>query len=106
MSQMTEPVIQLLKGKNFAYLSTLMNDGSPQVTPTWIDLEDSGTILIPTVEGRIKHKNVSRDPRVAICISDENNPYKDYSLIHIRSCKVNYHINCTFKNSYFTLCLL
>jgi PPOX class probable F420-dependent enzyme len=72
MSRMTEPVIWLLKGKNFAHLSTLMNDGSPQVTPTWIDLdEDSSSILISTVEGRIKHKNVSRDPRVA----DENNPY-------------------------------
>jgi hypothetical protein len=57
MSQMTEPVIQLLKGKNFAYLSTLMNDGSPQVTPTWIDLdEDSNSILISTVEGRIKQR--------------------------------------------------
>jgi PPOX class probable F420-dependent enzyme len=73
---MTEPITQLLKGKNFAYLATLMNDGSPQVTPTWIDVEeDSGSILIPTVEGRIKHKNVSIDPRVAICISDGNNPY-------------------------------
>jgi PPOX class probable F420-dependent enzyme len=76
MNQMTEPVIQLLKGKNFAHLSTLMNDGSPQVTPTWIDLdEDGNSILISTVEGRTKHKNVSRDPRVAISISDENNPY-------------------------------
>ncbi|MGB5090274.1 MAG: PPOX class F420-dependent oxidoreductase [Nitrososphaeraceae archaeon] len=76
MSQMTEPVIHLLKGKNIAYLATLMNDGSPQVTPTWIDLdEDSGIISIPTVEGRIKQKNVSADPRVAICVSDENNPY-------------------------------
>ena len=73
---MTEPVIHLLKGKNIAYLATLMNDGSPQVTPTWIDLdEDSGIISIPTVEGRIKQKNVSANPRVAICISDENNPY-------------------------------
>jgi PPOX class probable F420-dependent enzyme len=76
MSQMPEPVIQLLKGKNFAYLSTLMDDGSPQVTPIWIDLdEDSSSILTSTVEGRIKHKNVSRDRRVAISISDENNPY-------------------------------
>ena len=76
MSRMTEPVIRLLKGKNFAHLSTLMNDGSPQVTPTWIDLdEDSSSILISTVEGRIKHKNVSIDPRVAICISDVNNRY-------------------------------
>jgi PPOX class probable F420-dependent enzyme len=76
MSQMTEHVIQLLKGKNFACLATLMNDGSPHVTPTWIDLdEDSGSIIISTVEGRVKHKNVSIDPRVAICISDEKNPY-------------------------------
>jgi PPOX class probable F420-dependent enzyme len=45
----------------------------PQVTPTWI--EDSSSVLISTVERRIKHKNVSRDPRVAISISDENNPY-------------------------------
>jgi len=76
MSQMTEPVIQLLKGKNFACLATLMNDGSPQVTPTWIDLdEESGSILISTVEGRIKHKNVTKDPRVAISLVDDQNPY-------------------------------
>jgi PPOX class probable F420-dependent enzyme len=76
MNQMTDQVIELIKGKNFAHFSTLMNDGSPQVTPTWIDLDEVGdSILISTVEGRIKHKNVSRDPRVAISISDENNPY-------------------------------
>ena len=76
MSQITEPVVQLLKGKNFAYLSTLMKDGSPQVTPTWIDIDvNDNSILINTAEGRIKHKNVSRDPRVAISISDQNNPY-------------------------------
>jgi hypothetical protein len=52
---MTEPVIKLLKGKYFACLPTLMNDGPPQVTSTWIDLdEDSDNILISTVEGRIK----------------------------------------------------
>lgn len=76
MSQITEPVAQLLRSKNFAHLSTLMKDGSPQVTPTWVDLDDDGNnILINTAEGRIKQKNVSRDPRVAISISDQNNPY-------------------------------
>lgn len=72
--QITEPVIEILQGKNFAYVSTLMKDGSPQVTPTWIDIdEDGNSILINT--GRIKHRNVSRGPRVAISISDQNNPY-------------------------------
>ncbi|MGB7883567.1 MAG: PPOX class F420-dependent oxidoreductase [Nitrososphaeraceae archaeon] len=76
MSQITEPVARLLRGKNFAYLSTLMMDGSPQVTPTWVDLdEDGNNILINTAEGRITQKNVSRDPRVAISISDQVNPY-------------------------------
>jgi predicted pyridoxine 5'-phosphate oxidase superfamily flavin-nucleotide-binding protein len=60
MSQITEPITQLLK-KNFAYLSTLMKDGSPQVTPTWIDIDkDRNSILVYTAEGRIKRKNVSR----------------------------------------------
>ena len=81
MTQITEPVTQLLKGKNFAYVSTLMKDGSPQVTPTWIDVEkDGNSILINTAEGRIKHKNVSRDPRVAISVADQSNPYNMVSI--------------------------
>ena len=47
--KITEPVAQLLNGKNFAYISTLMKDGSPQVTPTWIDIdEDGNSFLINT----------------------------------------------------------
>jgi PPOX class probable F420-dependent enzyme len=81
MSQITEPVARLLNGKNFAYVSTLMKDGSPQVTPTWVDInKDGNNILINTAEGRIKHKNVSRDSRVAISISDQNNPYNMASI--------------------------
>ena len=77
MSQISEPIAKFFEGKNFAFLSTLMKDGSPQITPVWIDLEkDTNTILINTAEGRTKHKNVSRDPRVAISIVNQNNPYE------------------------------
>ncbi len=69
-----DQVTKLLKEKNLAFVATLMKDGSPQITPTWIDLEDN-TILVNTAEGRVKHKNVSRDSRVAISIVDQNNPY-------------------------------
>lgn len=79
MSEITPSMAKLVEGKNFAYFSTLMNDGSPQVTPTWVDIED-GNILINTAEGRIKHKNVSRDPRVAISIADQENPYNMVSI--------------------------
>ena len=70
MSQITEPITQLLKGKNFAYLSTLMKDGSPQVTPTWIDIDkDGNSILVNTAEGRISAK-MCRDPST-ISVSDQ-----------------------------------
>jgi PPOX class probable F420-dependent enzyme len=65
---------KLFEGKNFAFVSTLMKDGYPQITPTWIDIED-GNILVNTAIGRIKQKNVSRDPRLSIAIADQNNPY-------------------------------
>ena len=51
-----------------------MKDGPPQVTEIWIYFED-GNIIVNTAEGRLKHKNISRDPRIAICVVDQNNPY-------------------------------
>ena len=65
---------KLFEDKNFVFLSSLMKDGSPHVTPTWADIEN-GNILINTAIGRIKQKNISRDPRVALAIADQNNPY-------------------------------
>jgi PPOX class probable F420-dependent enzyme len=87
-NQITEPVAKLLLDKNFAFISTLMSDGSPQVTPTWIDIEDS-IILINTAEGRIKHKNISRDPRVAVSVIDHNNPYNMVSIRGIAIEQIN-----------------
>jgi len=72
--EIDDSVIKLLTGKNFASVATLMKDGSPQNTPTWIDF-DGKAILINTAEGRTKQKNVSKDQRVAISIVDQNNPY-------------------------------
>ena len=69
-----EAAKKIFEGKNFAYVSSLMKDGSPQVTPTWVDIEN-GTILVNTAIGRLKQKNVSRDNRVALAITDQNNPY-------------------------------
>ena len=63
----------LLNGKNLVFLATSMADGSPQVTPVWGDFEGS-YIRINTAEGRLKHKNILRDPRVAISVVDSKNP--------------------------------
>jgi len=70
---MDSKVERLLNGKNLVFLATTMADGSPQVTPVWGNFVDS-YILINTAEGRIKHKNILRDPRVAISVVDVKNP--------------------------------
>ena len=70
---------KLFKSKNFVFLSSLMKDGSPQVTPMWVDIEN-GYILVNTAIGRIKQKNISRDPRVALAIADQNNPYNTVTI--------------------------
>jgi PPOX class probable F420-dependent enzyme len=77
MSQDTinsESVRRLFQSKNFGFLATLMPDGSPQVTPVWVDIDD-GHVIVNTAIGRLKHKNVSRDPRVAVSVADQANPY-------------------------------
>ncbi len=70
---MDSKVINLLNGKNLVFIATIMKDGSPQVSPVWADFEDEH-IMVNTAEGRIKHKNVLRDPRVALSIVDSSNP--------------------------------
>jgi PPOX class probable F420-dependent enzyme len=70
---MDSKVEKLLNGKNLVFLATTMADGSPQVTPVWGNFLDSH-ILVNTAEGRIKHKNILRDPRVAISVVNSKNP--------------------------------
>jgi PPOX class probable F420-dependent enzyme len=75
LKALDQPIAKFFRGKHFAFVATVNKDGSPQVTPTWIDLREDGKLLINTAEGRIKQKNVSRDPRVSISIINEENPY-------------------------------
>ena len=66
-------VEQLFQQKNLIFISTINSDGSPQLTPVWGDY-DGEHVLVNTAEGRLKHKNVLRDPRVAISVVDHGNP--------------------------------
>ena len=66
-------VEQLFQQKNLIFISTINSDGSPQLTPVWGDY-DGEHVLVNTAEGRLKHKNVLRDPRVAISVVDHSNP--------------------------------
>jgi PPOX class probable F420-dependent enzyme len=64
----------LIEAKTYANLATLMPDGSPHVTQTWVDHEGD-LVLINTYEGSQKHRNAQRDPRIALDIVDPTNPY-------------------------------
>jgi PPOX class probable F420-dependent enzyme len=70
---MEEKAIKLFQQKNIVFIATLMKDGSPQLSPVWADY-NSGYILVNTAEGRVKHKNILRDPRVAVSVISSSNP--------------------------------
>jgi len=65
----------LIDGKNFASISTLMADGSPSASVVWVGM-DGDQIVFNTAEGRMKPKHMRRDARVAITVFDMENPYK------------------------------
>ncbi len=67
--------LDLFQKRAFAALATLMPDGSPQVTPVWVDY-DGTYVLVNSSRGRQKDRNMERDPRVAIEIQDPDDPYR------------------------------
>jgi len=67
--------LDLFEKRAFANLATLMPDGSPQVTPVWIDY-DGSHILVNSAQGRQKDLNLKRDGRVALSIVDPDDPYR------------------------------
>ena len=72
-------VAALLSRPNFAHLSTLMPDGSPNVTPVWVGL-DGDRILISTSEDSLKARNLRRDPRLGISVIGFHNPYEEVQI--------------------------
>jgi PPOX class probable F420-dependent enzyme len=62
-------VLALLEGRNYAILATVNADGSPQTSAMWIG-RDGDDLLFSTVEGRLKYRNMLRDPRVSVTVID------------------------------------
>ena len=75
MATIPESYTDILHKKAFAHFATTMPDGTPQVSPVWVDYAD-GKILINSAEGRLKDKNVNANPAVAVSITDPDNPYR------------------------------
>ncbi|GAA2813537.1 PPOX class F420-dependent oxidoreductase [Kitasatospora sp. CM 4170] len=64
----------LIDGKSFAVVSTIQPDGSPQSSVVWVK-RDGEDILFSTVEGRRKHLNMVRDPRISLVVNPPDSPY-------------------------------
>ncbi|MEU9042383.1 MULTISPECIES: PPOX class F420-dependent oxidoreductase [unclassified Kitasatospora] len=74
-SQLSDRAKALIDGKSFAVVSTIQPDGSPQSSVVWVK-RDGDDILFSTVEGRRKHLNLVRDPRVSILLNPADSPYE------------------------------
>jgi PPOX class probable F420-dependent enzyme len=66
---LSDVAVALLDGRNYAVLATVNPDGSPQTSVMWIG-RDGGDLLFSTLEGRVKHRNMRRDPRVSVTVID------------------------------------
>jgi PPOX class probable F420-dependent enzyme len=69
----SDATLKLLDGRNYAVLATVNADGSPQTSAMWVG-RDGDDLLFSTVEGRVKHRNMLRDPRVSVTVLDAEDP--------------------------------
>jgi len=69
----SEATLRLVDGKNYAVLATVNPDGSPQTSVVWVG-RDGGDLVFSTVQGRVKHRNMLRDPRVSVTVIDSSDP--------------------------------
>jgi PPOX class probable F420-dependent enzyme len=72
-------LIELLRAPSPCFVTTLMADGSPQITEVWVDT-DGDHVVINSWEGALKLRNVRRDPRVAVAIADKDDVVRYVSV--------------------------
>jgi PPOX class probable F420-dependent enzyme len=73
MTDLPDELLRLCRTASPCFVSTLMPDGSPQLTETWVDTDGSHMVL-NIVEGSQKAKNLRRDPRIAVAVADPESP--------------------------------
>lgn len=74
-AKIPEDYLDLFSKPAVGMLATLMPDGRPQVSPVWFDF-DGRHILVNSAKGRQKDRNLERDPRISLCVTDPENPYR------------------------------
>lgn len=72
-------LLDLLHRPSLCFLATTMPDGSPQLTQTWVDT-DGEHVLVNSVQSHVKTRNIARDPRVAVAVSDPDDPSRYFQV--------------------------
>lgn len=75
MASLPANVLALIEGANFAHVATILPDGAPHSVPVWVALEGD-RIAFLTSPGSRKARNLAREPRIAISITDRENPHR------------------------------
>ena len=73
--KLPDDVLELLRAPSTCYVATINPDGAPQLTQTWVDT-DGEHVVINTVEGFLKLRNMERDPRVTVAVGDAENRWR------------------------------
>ena len=101
-TSLTPRQVEFLRKRQFAHVATVNPDGSPHVTAVWVDT-DGEAVLLNTALGRVKARNLERDPRIAISLVDRDDPYEwltiqgraelieEGGVEHIRALNLKYH---------------
>jgi PPOX class probable F420-dependent enzyme len=79
MTPLTDKVKEICAKQTFVHSATLMADGSPHVTPTWVDVEGD-RIVLNSEKKRVKPRNVERDPRIALSATDPDDAYSAFFI--------------------------
>lgn len=91
-----DELLELLRAPSPCFVTTLMSDGSPQITETWIDT-DGEHVIVNTFEESLKVRNVRRDPRVAVAVADPGDFRRYFSVrgevVEITTEGADEHIN-------------
>ena len=95
MTALSDRHIELLKGLNFGVIATLGVRGRPQTSVVWVDT-DGENVLVNTTNKRAKGRNLRTNPRVSICVWDNEDPYKYFEVegtVQLDEAGANEHIS-------------
>jgi len=80
MSALPDAVREVLAGRAFVHIATVMPDGAPHSSPVWVDVDPDDRLVMFTQSVNRKARNIDRDPRVALSATAEGDPYRQVDL--------------------------